>query len=156
MAKEVPQHSFITLLLLAEFICHPNIVPFRMRVQICQKWSIGQGAVIVAWSWCWDYGVVDWDWLQLQTARSCLDSVSSLNCVGESLSAFCKGSPILSKIRMCESIVDSPLSLSGMSMLCCCMLSNSRHNHRLDVALSGRKTNDGDRFFNCCRCSSRR
>lgn len=41
-------------------------------------------------------------------------------------------------------------------MLWYCMLSNSRRNHGLDVALQGGKTNDEDRFFNCCCCWTQR
>lgn len=37
-------------------------------------------------------------------------------------------------------------------MLWYCMLSNSRRNHGLDVALQGGNMNDEDRFFNCCCC----
>lgn len=70
------------------------------------------GPVIVSLCWCWDDGVVDWDWPQLQTALSYFSSFTSLNFIGENRRSFCKGIAHFVKEKLVR--VDSPLSLGYM------------------------------------------
>lgn len=93
-------------------ICCPILGSVYQKYK--KKDCIGHGTAIVSCSWCWYYGVVDWDWPQLQTALSYFNSFTSRNCIGGNRRKVfsAKGSPILSKKGL--SWVDSPLSLGYM------------------------------------------